>query len=172
MIAVSIKTEVAEVKAGLEEIGLETKWIGKKILRALATLTKKRVKKRMGQYIRRRTYGFTATGARGGALQGGDLGGSLYDAVYGFARSHTHAVVASGMKWQAEILERGGTIVPKKAKFLEFFGSDGNYKRVKSVTIPAFRWFTRSAEGFENDPDYQLTIDKIVGKMIKKAMRL
>lgn len=171
MIHVSVKAEVQEVVNGLEELGLELRGISRKILRALATLTKKRVKKRMGHFIRRRTYGFTQTGLKGGALQGGDVGGSLHDAVYGFARSPTHAVVSSGMKWQAEILERGGTIVPKKAKFLEFFGSDGSYKRLKSVRIPAFRWFSRSSEGFESDPEYQSTIDKVVGKAIQKALK-
>lgn len=152
MIAVSIKTEVAEVKAGLEEIGLETKWIGKKILRALATLTKKRVKKRMGVYVRERT-------------------GMLKANIYGLARSPTHAVVAAGYARVSEPLERGATIVPKKGNFLTFRG-DGGWVRVRSVTIPATRFFTRSVDGFESDPEYQLTIDKIVGKMIKKAMKL
>ena len=40
-----------------------------------------------------------------------------------------------------------------------------------SVTIPARRWFQQSSEGLEDDPEYQSTIDKTVGKAIKKAMK-
>ena len=151
MIAVDIKPQVAEVKAGLEAIGVESKWIGKKILRALATITKKQIKRRMGVYVRERT-------------------GMLKANIYGMARSPTHAVVAAAYARVAEPLERGATILPKKGNHLTFRG-DGGWVRAKSVTIPATRFFTRSAEGFEAGPEYQSTIDKIVGKVIQKAMK-
>lgn len=151
MIHVSVKAEVQEVVKGLEELGLELRGISRKILRALATLTKKRVKKRMGAFVRDRT-------------------GMLRANVYGRARSATHAVVAAGYPRVSETLERGGTIVPRKGKYLTFL-TDSGWKRMHSVTIPPKRFFSQSAAGFESDPEYQSTIDKVVGKAIQKALK-
>ena len=151
MITIDVKADIQEVQTGLKELGLELRGIGRKILRALATMTKKRIKKRMGLYIRERT-------------------GQLKGAVYGFARSPEHAVVATGRGYVAETLERGEEIKPKKAGMLSFYGNSG-WRRMHSVTIPARRWFQQSSAGFEDDPEYQSTMDKVVGKAIKKAMK-
>lgn len=180
MIKVDVKADIQEVETGLKELGLELRGIGRKILRALATLTKKRVKKRMGLYLNRRTYGFSLTGSLGGKLKAGDYGGGLFESVYGFARSAEHAVVSSGKRWQAEALERGADLKPTKSlvfsnnkfnKGMLYFMGDSGFKKMHEVEIPAKKWFSRSVEGFENDPEYQSTIDKTVGKAIKKAMK-
>lgn len=151
MIKIDVKADVQEVQDGLKELGLELRGIGRKILRALATLTKKQVKRRMGLYLKERT-------------------GQLKAAVYGFARSPEHAVVATGRGYVAETLERGAVIGPSKQKTLSFYGDSG-WRRMHSVTIPAKRWFSQSSAGFEDNPEYQSTIDKVVGKAIKKAMK-
>lgn len=151
MIHVSIKAEVEEVTQGLEALGLELKNISRKILRALATLTKKRIKKRMNSFVK-------------------DRSGMLRANIYGRTRSAAHAVVAAGYPRVSETLERGGTISPRKGKFLSF-RTDSGWKRVRSVTIPPKHFFSLSAVGFEADPEYQSTIDKTVGKAIQKAMR-
>jgi len=110
MIKIDVKAEVADARAGLERLDIETRGIGRKILRALATVAKKRVKKRMSTFLRLgHTVGTLPTGPKGGSLKKGDLGGGLRDAVYGFARSPTHAVVASGQVYKAESRERGAT---------------------------------------------------------------
>ena len=40
MIKIDVKADIQEVETGLKELGLELRGIGRKILRALATLTK------------------------------------------------------------------------------------------------------------------------------------
>jgi hypothetical protein len=170
MIKLDVKTEVAEVRAGLAKLGAEVGGIDRKILRALATVGKKRVKARMGSFLRLgHNSGTLATGSKGKRLAKGDTGEGLRGAVYGFARSRTHAVIASGQVFKAESLERGATIRATGAKMLSFRGDDGSWHRGKQFAIPPKRWFSRSVAGLEDDPDYKETPDKVLGKCIKKA---
>lgn len=171
MIKLDAKAEVTEAKLGLEALGLEIAGIGRKILRALATIGKKRVKARMFNFIHARTFDFSLTRSKSGKIGVKSQEGGLQAAVYGFARTKTLGVVASGLGFYAEILERGGTIRPKKGKFLTFRGDDGDWHRMPSVTIPAKHWFSKSIEGLEEAPEYQSTIDKVLGKAIQKAMK-
>jgi hypothetical protein len=152
MIKMDIKADVQEAAAALQALGVAVggPGIGKKILRALATAGKKWIKKRMDGFMHMRS-------------------GELKKAVYGFTRSDTHAVVASGRGYYAEILERGGTIKAKKGKYLTFRGDDGEWHRMKSVAIPPKKWFSKSIAGFEESSEYLPTVDKVIGKAIKKA---
>lgn len=150
MIQLDIRADVAAVTKTLDALKIEVRGMARKLLRALATIAKKRVRKRMGHVLHIRT-------------------GALQAATYGFARSPSHAVVAGGRRWQAEALERGAIIKPNKRKALSFMGDDGTMKRMKSVVIPPKHWFSLSLAGFEEDPDYRQTIDKVLGKAIKKA---
>lgn len=162
MTKVDAKVDITEAIAGLEALGVQVKGMMRKMLRALATVAKKRVKKRMGNYLHLNRL-----------MQSSDFSifkgkGSLRDAVYGFARTGEHAVVASGQMYKAEALEDGADLRPKKRKYLSFQGEDG-WVRSKHLVIPPKRWFTRSIDGFEEDPDYQGTIDKVTGKAIHLA---
>jgi hypothetical protein len=162
MIKMDIKADVQEAAAALQALGVAVggPGIGKKILRALATAGKKWVKKRMGGFLHlNRMMNSSDFSLREG----------LKEAVYGFARSDTHSVVASGMGYRAEILERGGTIKAKKGKYLTFRGDDEEWHRMKSVTIPPKKWFSKSIAGFEESSEYLPTVDKVIGKAIKKA---
>jgi hypothetical protein len=151
VVKVDIKLDAANMVEGLSAMGAGMKGAVSRLLRALATSTKKYIKKRMGAYVHERT-------------------GMLKKAVYGFRRGPTYAVVASGEGHIAEPLERGAVVRPKKGKYLSFRGDDGDWHRVKELRIPAKHWFTKSAEGFEDSPDYVATIDKVIGKEIKKAL--
>jgi hypothetical protein len=151
VIQLDIRADVAGATASLKALDIEVKRMAQKLLRALATIAKKRIKKRMAGYLHTRT-------------------GELQKAVYGFSRSPSHAVVSAGQRWKAEALEKGATIVPRKRQYLAFLGDDGVHRRLPQVVIPPKRWFTGSLEGFEGDPDYQATIDKVLGKAIKKAL--
>lgn len=113
------------------------------ILNTLANAAKKRVQSRMGAYITNRT-------------------GWLRRHVYGVRRSQTHYVVAAP-RHISEPLERGATIQAKGGKFLSFNGV-----RVKSVTIPPKRWFTRAYDGFEESQEYGQAVDKGIQKVLKK----
>ena len=164
MIKIEAKADIAATLKSLDALSLDLARIGKKILRALATITKKRVKKRMGAYL---NIGHLMSSSDFSIFKGK---GNLRDAVYGCARSNTHAVVSSGQMFKAEALEHGALILPKKGKFLTFQAdTNSGWVRTRSVHLPAKRWFTRSVEGFESDPDYQLTIDKVIGKAIHLA---
>lgn len=176
MIKIDVKADIEAARNGLGRIWTESKGIGRKILRALATVGKKRVRSRMGNYLRlghtvASSGGNILTGAKGRRLAIGDTGEGLKGAVYGFARSETHAVISSGQRQKAEVLERGGTITAKKGKVLTFRGDDGQIRRAKTVTIPPKHWFSRSIAGLEDDPDYKTTPDKVLGKLIQKAMK-
>ena len=150
MISLDIRSEAGEVAAAMKELGVAMPVAVKRLLRALATAAKKRVKRNMGKYLHNRT-------------------GDLKAAIYGFRRSEGHAVVAAGQVFRSEILERGGVIKPKKGKYLTFRGDDGSWHKAKMVTIPARRFFSRSIDGFESDPEFLGTADKIIAKEIRKA---
>jgi hypothetical protein len=162
MLKMVMKAEIAQAELSLKQLGIEVggPGVGKKILRALATAGKKWVKRRMGNYLHlNRTMQSSDF-----AVQRG-----LKEAVYGFARSDTSAVVASGMGYIAEPLERGAVIRASKKKFISFRGDDGNWHRAKQITLPAKRWFTQSIAGFEGSSEYMPTVEKVIGKAIKKA---
>ena len=162
MIKMDVRTDFKEAKAGLEALGVSVGGSGfmRRVIRALTTAGKKWVKKRMGGYLHlNRNMRSSDFAAQEG----------LKESVYGAVRSASHGVIASGKGYIAEPLERGATINPKKGKFLSFRGDDESWHRMKSVTIPARHWFTKSAEGFEQSSEYLPTVDKMVGKEIKKA---
>lgn len=162
MSKVDARLDIVDAIAGLDALGIETKGMMRKMLRALATVTKKRVKKGMGSYLQ---LGHLVNSTDFSLYKGK---GSLKDSVYGFARSGSHAVVASGQMFKAEALEHGATLVPRKRAFLSFQTEDG-WVRAKSLTIPPKRWFSRSVEGFEDDPEYSGTIQNCVDKAIRNA---
>lgn len=156
-----IRLDVKEVEDALDQLHIDMRGkMAKKLLRALATIAKKRVRRRMGAYLNLNHLV--------GSLDFRAYGESLQKAVYGFARSPGHAVVSSGQMYKAEALEHGAVIHPVKRRYLYFRTEEGAV-RARKVVIPAKRWFTRSLDGFESDPDYQGTIDKVLGKAIKDA---
>ena len=162
MINMNVKADIKDARLALEALGVSVGGPGfsRRVIRALATAGKKWVKKRMG--------GFLHIGRN---MQSSDfkVQDGLKDSIYGFARSADHGVVASGKGYMAEPLERGATIKPKKGKFLTFRGDDESWHRMKSVTLHARHWFTKSVEGFEQSSEYLPTVEKMVGKEIKKA---
>ena len=150
MINVDVKTQTKEAVEGLVNLGVDLKTAMVSVLAALATIGRKRAQANM--------YGQLGMGARW-----------LEKHIYGRRRSTTHAVV-SAPRHIAEILEKGGTIKAKKAKYLTF-KVNGEWKRMKSVTIPAKRWFTAATEGLEESGVYKQAIDKGVETAIKKYNR-
>jgi hypothetical protein len=82
VIQLDIRADVAGATASLKALDIEVKRMAQKLLRALATIAKKRIKKRMAGYLHTRT-------------------GELQKAVYGFSRSPSHAVVSAGQRWKA-----------------------------------------------------------------------
>jgi len=96
----------------------------------------------------------------------GTVNGWLSRHVYGVRRSETHGVVAAPM-FKAEILERGGIIKAKKEKYLTF-KVNGEWKKVKSVKIPAKKWFTEATRGMESSDAYMAAINQGIDKVLKK----
>lgn len=162
MIKMDVRTDFKEAKRSLEALGVTVGGSSfmRRVVRALATAGKKWIKKRMGEFLHI---------GRNMSLSDFKVQEGLKESIYGFARSADHGVVASGKGYVAEPLERGATIRPKKGKFLTFRGDDESWHRMKSVTLPARHWFTKSAEGFEQSSEYLPTVEKMVGKEIKKA---
>jgi hypothetical protein len=147
MIEMKIESPVEINVWRLRQLGKDLGEARKPLLQALATAAKKWVQGRMGAFIGQRT-------------------GWLKRHVYGIRRSEEHFVVAAP-RHIAEPLERGATIVPKKGKYLTLRGG-GSMVRVKSVTIPARKWFTRSYEGFEGSSQYEAALDKAIQKAVDK----
>lgn len=147
MIQIDAKADVTSAVNALVELGVNAEKAGRAVLGAVAKAVQKRVRNRMGGYLKRRT-------------------GWLRQHVYAFRRSETHYVV-SAPKYKSEILARGGTINTKKKKWLTF-KVNGEWRKVKSVTIPARKWFTSSVDGFENDGEVKLAVDKAVQKIVDK----
>ena len=74
--------------------------------------------------------------------------------IAGYAARH-----ANGVKgvWgvrdmvQARILEEGGTITPKKGKYLKIPQPDGSYRQVTSVTVPPYPYLRPAADRHYGD---------------------
>ena len=162
MIKMDVKADIKDARLSLEALGASVGGSGfvRRVIRALSTAGKKWIKKRMGGFLH---IGRNMRSSDFKVQEG------LKESIYGFARSADHGVVASGKGYIAEPLERGATIKPKKGKFLSFRGDDETWHRMKSVTIPARHWFTKSAEGFEQSSEYLPTVEKMIGKEIKRA---
>lgn len=147
MINMDLKVQIADAKQGLLDLGVDLKTAITSILTALATAGRKQARANM--------YGRIGGGARW-----------LERHIYGRRRSTTHSVV-SAPRHIAEILEKGGTINARKKKYL-MFEINGQWKKVKRVTIPAKKWFSAAMEGFEESNVYGAAIDKGVATAIRK----
>ncbi|MCX7023051.1 MAG: hypothetical protein NT080_00345 [Spirochaetes bacterium] len=148
MIKINVKLDIANAKTALTELGVETEKSTRMILMALAMAAKKRIQQGLYSVLRLRT-------------------GWLRKHTYARKRSATHYAVAAPT-FIAEILERGGTIRPKKGKYLTFLGDDGQIRRARQVTIPATHWFSRSIAGFEDSPEYKAAVQKGMDRAIRK----
>ena len=148
MIDVTVRTEIDDAVNGLVDMGVDAKKAMRGILTQLAASGRKLVRANM--------YGSGM----------GHVNGWLSRHVYGIRRSESHAVVAAP-RYISEILERGGTIKTKKAKYLTF-KVNGEWKKVKSVNIPAKKWFTSAIGNFEESGVFKAAIDKGIEKVIKK----
>lgn len=147
MIGMDLRVEIANAVDGLVDLGVNIKTAMVAVLGALATAGRNRARANM--------YG--------------QLGGTarwLEKHIYGRRRSETHAVIAAP-RHIAEILEKGGTIYARKHKYLTF-KVNGEWKKMRSVKIPARHWFTEAMEGFEESGVYNAAIDKGVKKATDK----
>lgn len=152
MIGMDIRGDISQVKASLASLGHDGIWIKtvtRSLLSSLANAGKKWIKGRMYANLHKMT---------------GALGKSLRTTVKG-----NYATIAGNPARIGEPLERGAVITAKKGKYLTFRGSDGSWKKMHSVTIPARHWFSRSADGFEGSPEFGQAVDKAIARMIKKA---
>ena len=157
-----IQSNIAEAKDSLVGLDVAAKTVTRSLLSALANAGKKWIKGRMGNYLNL-TKG-SAKAEMGLHRQSGELLKGIRTTVKG-----NYATIAGNPARIGEILERGGTITAKKKGYLTFEGSDGSWKRMHSVTIPARHWFSRSSEGFESSPEYSAAIDRALVRIIKKA---
>jgi hypothetical protein len=148
MIDIKVTASMGGAIDALTDLGVDLKSAIKEILNALAAGAKKRVQSRMGGYI-------------------GNGNGWLKRHVYARRRSETHFVVAAP-RFIAEILDRGGTINARRKPYLSFKLPDGTWRKAKSVTIPARKWFTNSIAGYEESPEFTAALDKGTAKAIKK----
>jgi hypothetical protein len=161
-VTLNVSSETEELEKALKQLGIEVKGLMRRLVRALATVAKKQVKRNMGAFL---NMNHLVQSSNFSMYRGK---GNLRDAVYGFARSATHAVTSSGQMYKAEALEAGADLKPKKAKYLSFQGEDG-WVKSKHLVIPPKRWFSRSLVGLEDSQDYKETPEKMIGKAIKKA---
>ncbi len=148
MIDMDLKVEIDDAVRGLVDMGVDAKKAMTGILNQLA---------QSGRNLARSNI--YASGM-------GHVDGWLKRHIYGRRRSDSHAVVAAP-RFMAEILERGGTITARKSKYLTF-KVNGEWRKVKSVTIPPKKWFTSAMSGFEKSPVFSQAIDKGVEKIVKK----
>ena len=161
-----VKVEVQEAVAGLKEMGFEIPNAMKVMLSSIARAARDRVKDRMGAFLQLNRMASTSGGAILTGRKGKPQKGTLQRRVYGYSRSKTHWVVAAP-RYIAEPLEKGATIHPKTGKHLQFMGREG-FRRLKSVTIPAKHWFTRSIDGFEGSSAPTEAINAAEERLIKK----
>ena len=162
MIGMDIRGDIADARKGLDNLGVEMKAMTRSLLSALANEGKKWIRKRMKNYLN-----FSKGSAKaemGLHRQTGQLLRGLKTTVKG-----NYATIAGNPARIGEILERGGTITAKKKGYLTFEGSDGSWKRMHSVTIPAKHWFSRSADGFEGSAEAAKAIDKGIARALKRA---
>jgi len=150
MIDIQITAGVGGAIDALLDLGVGLKEAARGMLNAAAIGARKRVQSRMNNYI-------------------GAGNGWLKRHVYQFRRSEAHYVVAAP-QYKAEILETGGTINTKKKKYLTF-KVNGEWRKAKSVTITPRHWFSNSLNGYENEPEYQLAIEKAINKITDKFNR-
>ena len=144
-----VRVDIADAKAGLEAIGVESAKAVRPLLSSLANAGKKWVKARIYNSIHRMT---------------GKLARDVKTTLKG-----NYATIAGNPARIGETLERGGTIRPTKRKYLTFRLADGSFRRMHSVTIPARHHFTRAAQGFDDSSEYVAAIDKAVVRIIRKA---
>lgn len=164
MIGIDVQADVSDAVSALTELKLDMPKIASRLRTAFTTGAKNYVKNRMGAFLG--SSGGKTFGVRSGKNKGKTHFLRLRDRVYGYSRSATHSVVAAP-RYIAEPLEHGTTIRPKRGKYLFFLGSSG-YHRVKSVTIPARHWFTRSLAGYETSPEADKAIEKAEARMVEK----
>jgi len=150
VIQIDAKVDVHGAVDALVELGVDAGKAARGVLGAIAKAVQKRVRNRMGAYLGHHT-------------------GWLKRHVYQFRRSEAHYVVAAP-QYKAEILETGGTINTKKKKYLTF-KVNGEWRKAKSVTITPRHWFSNSLNGYENEPEYQLAIEKAINKITDKFNR-
>lgn len=165
---IDIRTDVADVKAGLEKLGSELHAVSKPIARYVGFALKRWITKRMGQHIRRGTEGKALTGRRGGALHQGDRGQGLFGSIYFKARAQG-GVVTTALAYYGEALEKGWTIKPKEKGHLTFRNANNGWVRKKFVTLPALHWFTRSEAGFEDSVEFDRAVHAPLTAAIRKA---
>ena len=144
-----IRADITEARSGLNLLGVQLNTLTRSLLSALANAGKKWIKGRMYTDIHKKT---------------GALAKSLRTTVKG-----NYATIAGNPARIGETLERGAVITAKKGKYLTFIGSDGQYKRMHQVKIPARHYFSHAAEGFDNSPEYVAAIDKGIARAVARS---
>lgn len=167
MIQFDARLEIIEVKSALDRLGVEIRGLPAKVARYVGYAVKKWIVKRMGGYLKSFQKGRALTGAKGGKLRYGDTGRGLKGSLY-FKPRQQGGVVTTALGYYGEILEKGGVINAKGNNWLTF-RTDSGWKRMKSVTMPAKRWFSGSQAGFEGSPQQRLAIEGPLATAIKRA---
>lgn len=151
MIQMDIQSNIADTRKGLDNLGVNLKGMTRSLLSGLANAGKKWIKSRMYGPIHRMT---------------GGLSKSMKTALKG-----TFATITSSPARISEPLERGAVIKAKKSKYLTFRGSDGTWKKMHQVTIPAKNFFSLAANGFEGSSEFGAAINKSIDRAIARAWK-
>lgn len=163
-----LRLDIASVKQGLDELALQSKWAAVSVVKYVGWAMKKWITKRIGNTLGGKRSGGALTGPMGGKLKQGDTGKGLFGSIY-FKRRPLGGVVTTALGYYGEPLEKGWTVHAKGDGWLTFRGSDGEWKRAKSVQLPATHWFTRAHDGFEGSSEMAKAIDKPLELAIKRA---
>jgi hypothetical protein len=164
-----VRTDITETKAALESLQAETKWVARTTAKYVGYALKKWITKRIGLTLGgRRSGGAALTGAKGGKLKAGDTGRGLYGSIYFKARQQG-GVVSTALSYYGEPLEKGWTVKAKGKGYLTFRGSDGTWKKVHEMKIPAKHWYSRAEQGFDESSEMKKAIDAPLNAAIKKA---
>jgi hypothetical protein len=155
---IQIKTDLDELKTTLDEFNLSMPTLTRRVLGKAGMSGKKAIKGKYKQFFRVRT-------------------GRLYKgAKYSVRKSGNSVVIYSGATSDATkkgarygfVLAHGATITAKKSKYLTFMNEKGEWRKVKSITLPVRDWIESPVESYLASATYTEDKEAILQKHIDK----
>ena len=149
MLKLSIETEMDDVFNQLRENQLYIKNVSKKVLSALSSRGRTKV---------RQAYNSSGLHKKSG---------ELYKYIYKISKNNNYAIIGMGQPYKAQTLVYGLKILPKNGKYLTFkIGND--WKKVTSVQNKPHDIFFGPLDKFTNSQEFTDLFIGVVMKGLKK----
>lgn len=143
-----ITSDVKKLDDELKKLGYYSPKLANKILRAVVSKAKARVKRQVYRTLKKGE---------------GTLKRRITSSVNG-----EWARIKSNPPYIAQTLEYGKTILPVKKKYLTFKNKKGEWIRAKQVVIKPHPYFFNEIEAFLASTEYQQVLDKTLQKEIER----